>query len=283
MQLWFQEDHDGAMRVAYKIRSILYQGRSPFQSIQVLESENFGKMMIIDDMVMVTEADEFVYHELISHVPILLHKNPKRVLVIGGGDGGAVRELLRHDSLEEVVICELDELVLEKAKEFLPSLSSGFYDPRTTINIGDGVVYLRNMESASFDIIIVDSTDPVGPGEVLFSKNFYGDVARCLKPGGLMVCQSESAWYHRDTHQLIHGNLSSNFSHLKPYMGFVPSYPQGLWTWTLAANHPIDVHACSWERFDKVKTELKYLNEDIYRSCFALPNFYLKKLIRNKY
>ncbi len=278
MQLWFQENHNEDLRIAYKVKDVLFRGRSEFQTVEILETESYGRMMVIDEMVMVTEADEFVYHELIAHVPALLHPHPQHAVVIGGGDGGTIRELLRHPSFHSIVMCEIDALVIEAAKDFLPTLSQGFSDARTTIKIGDGIDYIKKLPDATVDLIVIDSTDPIGPGESLFTKEFYGQVARCLAPRGIMVCQSESAWYDRKIHQKIQGNLRSCFAHVKPYIGFVPSYPQGLWTWTLASHDPLETEAFSQERFSQIKNQLRYLNEELLHSCFALPNFYQNKI-----
>ena len=276
MQLWFTEEDDKTIRLGYRVEDVLYRERSEFQMVEVLDTSAYGKMLVIDGFVMTTEADEFVYHEMIAHVPLCLHKDPRQVLVIGGGDGGTIREVLRHDTVERAVLCEIDEKVVEASRQFLPSIAGKLDDPRCEVRIGDGVAFIKEHTDA-FDVIIIDSTDPIGPGEGLFSREFYKSVANALKSDGLMVAQSESPWYAPEILQRIQRNIRGGFEHAAPYLGSVPTYPRGLWSWTLAANHPINPTAFDRRRLEAFADELKYLTPELLPGAFALPPFVAKK------
>jgi len=278
LNLWYTEENNGNIRYGYKAKSVLFHEQSEFQSVDVIETEAFGKMMLIDSLVMITDVDEFVYHEMISHIPVCLHGKPKRVVVIGGGDGGTVRELLKYDCIEEIVLCEIDDVVIKAARQHFPEVSSGFDNPRVKINVGDGVAYMKNHQAGVLDLVIVDSTDPIGPGEGLFSKDFYRSVAKSLRPDGLMAAQSESPWYDKGVLQRIKNNVSAGFSEVKNYMGAVPTYPRGFWSWTIAGNRKIDPKEYDRKLFDSVKKDLQYLNDDMMTAVFALPTFYRNKL-----
>lgn len=278
MELWFQEEHDSHMRLGYRIRDVLFSERSPWQKVEVVDSRAWGKMLLIDGMVMLTEKDEFVYHEMISHIPVLMHRHPRQVMIIGGGDGGTVRELLKHDSIEKILLCELDDLVLEASRRFFPEVACGLDDDRVEIFIGDGLEKIAAMPSAGMDLVLVDSTDPAGPGEVLFGREFYRSVAAVLKPDGLMACQSESPWYDGDMLRRIHDNIGSAFTTRLPWTGPVPTYPTGFWSWTLAGNHRFNAGDICRERFRGVRDQLHYLEEDMLPGIFAIPRFYRDKL-----
>lgn len=280
MQLWFQEEQDANQRLSYKIKDVLYKGQSPFQSVHVVTSEAYGNMLLIDGLVMITDLDEFVYHEMIAHVPALHHKAPENVVVIGGGDGGTVRELLKHPEIKKITLCEIDELVVNTSKEFFPKVACGLDDPRVDVKIADGIAYMKSLEEGSVDIVIVDSTDPIGPGEGLFTGEFYRSVSKALRDDGLMVCQSESPWYDEQILRKIQKNVSSGFDHVYPYIGAVPTYPRGFWSWTLATKKPGFDPACYDEtRFKKIESNgLSYLTQPLMSAVFALPAFYKKTL-----
>lgn len=274
---WLTEEDFGQIRYSYALKDRLYSRRSNFQKIDVVETEAYGRMLLLDDLVMITEVDEFVYHELISHIPVCYHRNPKKVLVIGGGDGGTVRELAKYDFLEEIVLCELDEEVVRVSKEYFPEVAQGFNDKRVRFAFEDGVVLVRNTKN-QFDIIIVDSTDPVGPGEVLFTKEFYRDVKAALKPGGMMVAQTECPWFNGSILRNITSRISANFDYVNPYIAPVPTYPRGMWSWTIGTDANFQAGDYNRNRFDSVSQGLEFLNVDTMSSVFALPTFYRKKL-----
>lgn len=283
MQYWFTEyEANKSFSYSYLIEDIVYRGKSDFQTVDIVRTPLFGRMMVIDGCVMLVESDEFVYHELIAHIPVCMHQGePGNVLVIGGGDGGTLRELTKYNCIDRVTLCEIDELVIEASKQHLPFVASGFDDDRVNVQICDGIRYLRDQPEDSFDLVIIDSTDPVGPGEVLFSSDFYQSAARVLKPNGLMVAQTESPWMDRNMLGTIKANIEAGFKYTYPYVAPVPSYPRGFWSWTLASQERLDIPTqCNWKRFHQVNSGLEYLNEKTMTAVFALPNFYLKKLGR---
>ena len=193
MSLWFTENDFEEIQYGYAIKDILYSGRSEFQDLKVYETKAYGRMLVLDDFVMLTESDEFVYHEMISHIPMAYSQNPKKVLVVGGGDGGTVRELAKYKDLEKIVLCEIDKKVVDVSREFFPGLTSALDDPRVEIVYKDAVEFIKSSK-AHWDIILIDSTDPIGPGEGLFTGSFYKSVKEALTPNGIMVAQTESPW-----------------------------------------------------------------------------------------
>lgn len=281
MELWFTErDPEGLIQTGWQTEDVLFTGKSEFQSVEVIKTTAYGNMLVLDGCVMCTDEDEFVYHEMIAHVPALLHKNPKSAVVIGGGDGGTVRELLKHKSIEKIVLCEIDAMVVDACRKFFPDVACGLDDKRVEVRIGDGVAYMKEQNQA-FDIAIIDSTDPVGVGEGLFSPDFYRSVARSLRPGGVMVAQSESPWMKRESLERIHRNILGGFKHKKTYVGAIPTYPRGLWSWTMAAQEPINPASFDKERFSSIESGLKYLSKEKMVSVFDLPPFFREKLAKN--
>jgi spermidine synthase len=279
MELWFTEQEQDRLRLSLKVENVLFRGVSEFQAVEVLETAAYGRMLVLDGCVMCTDRDEFVYHEMIAHIPALLHAAPKKVVVIGGGDGGTVRELLKHKAVEKIVLCEIDAMVVDSARKYFPALASGLADPRVEVRIGDGVAYMRELEN-EVDIVVVDSTDPIGPGEGLFSGEFYRSVARSLRKGGIMVAQSESPWYERDALIRIHKNISAGFAHRYSYVGSIPTYPRGLWSWTMASATPLDPESLRKPsaRFERISRGLKYLTPGLAAGAFDLPPFYREKI-----
>ena len=279
MQLWYYEDYEDGVKLGLAAKEVLFRDKSDFQTVDVIETEAYGRMLLLDGLVMTTDKDEFVYHELIAHVPALNHKKPERVVVIGGGDGGTVRELLKHPEIKEIVLCEIDGMVVEVCEKYFPEIAKGIRDPRVKLNIGDGIAYMAEHEANSLDLVVVDSTDPIGPGEGLFSGAFYKSVAKALKSDGLMVCQSEGLWHPPAVLQRIHKNVSAGFAYVYPYIASIPTYPKGTWSWTMASKNAIDVKNFDKARLKKIEaTNLKYLNEDLMTGVFALPNFFKAKL-----
>ncbi len=281
MEVWYYEQYGEDLKAGFKTTDILFRGKSEYQTVDVIETAAYGRMLLLDGLVMCTDKDEFVYHEMISHVPALNHPKPEKIVVIGGGDGGTVRELLKHPEVKEIVLCEIDGMVVESCEKYFPEIASGIRDSRVKVNIGDGVAYMMEHAPGTLDIVLVDSTDPIGPGEGLFSGDFYRSVARALKPDGIMACQSESPWHDDPILKRIYKNVSAGFKHIYPYVGSIPTYPKGMWSWTMASNQPLDVKKFDLERFKKLdrSTELKYLNEELMSGVFAIPNFFKKKMM----
>lgn len=278
MKNWFYEDEEGELRCGYAIDAELLRVKSDFQEIRVVNSLAYGKMLLIDDIVMITEHDEFVYREMISHIPVCNSADPCDVLIIGGGDGGVVREVVRYPEVRTVTLCEIDRAVIDVCKEHFPELTQGLHDKRVKVEIADGHSYVADSKTDSYDVVIVDSTDPVGPGLRLFTSEFYRAVARVLRDGGVMAAQTESPWAHPELLRRINGNIKSAFKWVLPYIGTVPTYPRGMWSWTLAANNVVNPAKFSRNRFESVEPHLRYLTSALMVSSFNLPRFYMQKL-----
>jgi len=284
LDLWYQERHNNENSFGLHVTKVLHSEQTKYQKVDVFETSGFGRVLTLDGLMMCTDRDEFVYHELIAHVPLVSHPNPKRVLIIGGGDGGTLREVLRHSSVEEAVLCEIDGGVVEAAKRFFPELSKEMNNPRAKICIEDGVEYVKNAKDASFDVVIVDSADPIGPGVGLFSGDFYSQVKRILTPDGIVVAQCESPWENSFDLAKIYGNLKSAFSNVYAMVGSIPSYPYGYWSWGVASNkiNPIqDLHV---EKAKRIEKSTKYYNSELHKAAFAIPNFLkhrLKEVVSN--
>lgn len=252
----------------------LYSGRSEFQKIDVYQHEHFGRVLTLDDLVQTTQRDEFCYHEMLVH-PALASREPERVLVIGGGDGGTLRHVLMH-GVRACVMCEIDGEVVRVSRELMPTLSDGaFDDPRSELVIGDGAGYVASRE-AEFDAILVDSTDPIGAATVLFSEGFYASCRRALKPDGILVSQTGSPMYQGAEFRTALGNMRTAFASVETYLGFVPTYPGVLWSFTSATNGtPLsqtsrsDVEA----RLRARRIAAGFYSPDVHASAFALPPF----------
>ena len=214
MQLWFSEMQTPNVKFSIRVERQLYSGQSEFQRIDVFESPEFGRFLTLDGYMMLTERDEFIYHEMITHVPLAVHPKVKRVLVIGAGDGGVIRELVRYPEIEDIDLVEIDELVVEVCRKYLPQTACRLDDPRVHIHYEDGLKYIRSCED-EYDLILVDSTDPFGPGEGLFTREFYGNCFKALKDDGIMINQHESPFYAEDAAacQSMH-DLPGSHSHL---------------------------------------------------------------------
>ena len=202
--LWVEEKFSDFLGLRFKVENVLFSGKSDFQTVDVVETKGHGKMLLNDGLIMVTERDEFAYHDMISHLPLFVHPNPKNVLVIGGGDGGTAREVIRHKSVEKCTMVEIDAMVVEACKEHIPQTASALDNPKINLIIGDGVQFVKETKE-KFDVIIVDSTDPIGPAQPFFGEAFYQDVFNCLTDDGIVVSQGESSWYAMDIQQSLLG------------------------------------------------------------------------------
>jgi spermidine synthase len=272
VDLWYSEKIGGNAGFTVRIERQLLHLTSEYQTIDIFETSLYGKFLVIDGAVMLTEADEFVYHESITHVPLGWLSDPRHALIIGGGDGGTARELLRYPSIERLTMVEIDREVIEASKKFFPTLSNSFGDPRLEVRIQDGARFVKEARG-KFDLIIVDSTDPVGPGKVLFSEEFYRDCSRLLRTGGILTAQTESP-YDRNNHHVIrdiYTNLRGVFENARMYLASIPTYPFGLWSFALASDR-IDPLVDPPAAHD-VPRGLKYYNRRLGRSVFELPNF----------
>ena len=281
MELWFTERHTNGVNFSIKVDRQLFSGQSEFQRIDIFDSKEFGRFLALDGYMMLTEKDEFIYHEMIVHVPMAAHPNVKKVLVIGAGDGGVIRELCRYETIETIDMVEIDELVVEVSKKYLPTTACCFDDPRLNIFYQDGLRFVRTKEN-EYDLIIVDSTDPFGPGEGLFTKEFYGNCFKALNETGIMVNQHESPFYQTDAiaMQRAHKRIVESFPISRVYQAHIPTYPSGHWLFGFASKkyHPIkDFQKTKWNARG-MKT--KYYNTGIHVGSFALPN-YVEELLRD--
>jgi spermidine synthase len=274
MELWFTENHTENVRFSIKVDKQLYSSQSDFQRIDIFESKEFGRFLTLDGYMMLTEKDEFIYHEMMVHVPMSVHPNVKKVLVIGGGDGGTVRELSRYDYIESIDLVEIDEEVVEACKKYLGQTACGFEDKRVKVYYDDGLKFVRKYVN-EYDLILVDSTDPFGPGEGLFTKEFYGNCCKALKEDGIMVNQHESPFYPNDAvaMQRAHKRIVESFPIARVYQAHIPTYPSGHWLFGFASKkyHPIDDQDVARWKAQGLKT--RYYNEQLHRGAFALPNY----------
>ena len=279
MELWYTEQHTDDVRFSIKVESQLHSSQSDFQRIDVFESKEFGKFFTLDGLMMVTEKDEFIYHDMIVHVPMATNPEIKKVLVIGAGDGGTVRELTRYETIEQIDMVEIDKKVVDISLEFFPQTSCKLNDPRVNLFFEDGLKFVRNKEN-EYDLIIVDSTDPFGPGEGLFTKEFYGNCFKALNESGILVNQHESPYYsaYAASMQRAHKRIREFFPICGVYQAHIPTYPSGHWLFGFASKKfdPLtDLDAAKWNALG-LKT--KYYNTDLHKGCFALPN-YVKEML----
>jgi spermidine synthase len=273
LDLWVEEQHQDTLRLGYKVKRTLFSGESDFQQIDIVETEGFGKMLFNDSIAMISERDEFVYHEMISHVPLFIHPGVKRALVIGGGDGGTVREILRHPCVEHCRLVEIDPLVVEGCKKHIPLTAAALSDPRAEVTIADGVAYVAETDER-YDLVIIDSTDPIGPATPLFGEGFYSNVRRVLNPGGIVVSQAESPFYEAERQLSMMRILSKQFDRVHLYNYTNLTYPGGLWSFTFA----VDGDLCPIGDFDAKRVSesgltFRYYNAALHRAAFALPEF----------
>ena len=281
MQLWFSEPHSEHVKFSVQVERQLYSAQSEFQRIDVFESKEFGRFLTLDGIMMLTERDEFIYHEMITHVGMAVHPNPKRILVVGAGDGGVIRELTRYTHIEHIDLVEIDELVVKVAKEYLPQTACSFDDPRVHIYYADGLKHVRRCEDV-YDMIIVDSTDPFGPGEDLFTKEFYGNCYKALKEDGIMINQHESPFYEQDAEamQRAHKRIVESFPISRVYQAHIPTYPSGHWLFGFASKkyHPVkDLNVAAWKEHG-LKT--RYYTPKLHVGSFYLPA-YVEELLKN--
>lgn len=281
MPNWFTEILHKDLAQQLRMDELLYEGHTRFQKAQVFANGRLGKVLVLDDVVQTTLGDEFVYHEMMAHVPLFAHGAPKTALIIGGGDGGLLEEALKHKSLERVTMVELDGGVVDLAKAHFQELNNGaFDDPRTNLIIGDGAKFAAETEDR-FDVIMIDSTDPQGPGEVLFSKTFYGDCQRCLNPGGVLVTQNGVPFLQAAELADSIGHFRALFQDGAAYVITVPTYAFGMmalgWATDDLALRQIPLETLE-TRFAAAGFETNYYSPEVHKACFALP-MYVKRII----
>ena len=281
MEFWFSEQHTPDVKLSIRVERQLYSGNSGFQRIEVFESPEFGRFLTLDGYMMLTEKDEFIYHEMITHVPMAVHPNPKSILVIGGGDGGTVRELLKYATVERIDLVEIDEEVVDVCRRYLPQTAKCLdnTDGRIHFFYEDGLKYIRHCEDM-YDIIIVDSTDPFGPGEGLFTMEFYGNCEKALHNDGIMVNQHESPFYDEDAYamQRAHKRIVNSFDMCRVYQAHIPTYPSGHWLFVFATKKYHPLHDFDPERWQRLGIDTKYYTTNLHKGAFYVPA-YVEKLL----
>ncbi|SKA79666.1 spermidine synthase [Caloramator quimbayensis] len=275
MEMWLREMQIENAAMTYKIKETLVRKKTKYQDLAIVDTEAFGKMLVLDGIVQTTIKDEFVYHEMITHIPLFTHPNPKKVLVVGGGDGGAIREILKHPSVEKAVLCEIDEDVITECKKYLPEISCALDDKRCEVFVGDGIKYVKEHKN-EFDVIIVDSTDPFSIAEGLFGGNFYKDIFEALTEDGIFIAQTETPFFLPDTVRKVFNDAKSIFPVTKLFMAAIPTYPGGYWSFTVGSKK-YDPSQADTSKIPHLDT--KYYTPELHRACFVLPK-YVEEVIK---
>lgn len=272
MDLWITEYQTSSLGFSCKATETLRVKQTPFQHLSVVHTEQFGRMLLLDGMVQTTEKDEFVYHEMITLIALNSHPRPENVLVIGGGDGGTLREVVRHPAVTQGTLVEIDEEVIKASRDFFPNHSCSFNESKSQLIIADGIKYIKE-HANTYDVVIVDSTEPVGPAQELFSPAFYESAYNALKDDGMLVVQSESPFFNEDVIKMAFGGIKQFFPITKLYLAAIPTYPSGLWSFTVGSKQydPETV-------VNNVNLECKYYTPEIHQAAFKLPAF-VKKII----
>ena len=274
---YIEERYKAGFNVQFAVTKRLYHERSEFQDVEIVETTHHGRMLFNDGCVMLSERDEAIYHEMMAHVPLFVHPNPRRVLIIGGGDGGTAREVLRHPSVETCVMVEIDGKVVESCREFIPKTAAKLNDPRLRLVIDDGVRFV-DQTNETFDVVLVDSTDPVGPAQPLFGPEFYRNVHRILDSHGIVVAQGETPFYEPEAQLAMMKVMGQFFRIVKPFNFTNMTYPGGLWTFMFAAKTHHPQREFDAERVQNFEGEFFYYNDAIHVAAFMLPTFMYQQL-----
>ncbi len=267
---WFDETFKDQVRLGLRVRRSLLHSKSEYQTIDIVDTEPYGVTLLLDGAMMTSVREEYFYHEMLVHPALTVAPSIRRVLVVGGGDGGTVREVLRYREVERVILCEIDALVTEACKTHMADFHVPWDDPRLTLVFRDGVAYVRE-EGEPFDVILIDGADPVGPAEGLFTSPFHESCKRRLTRGGVLALQSEAPFLMREDFLRIVRSLRGVFPRVHPYFGPAPIYPSGSWSFTFASA-TVDAHPPMPERLEQIETRCRYYNRDIHRAAFAQPN-----------
>ncbi|KUG03174.1 spermidine synthase [hydrocarbon metagenome] len=274
-QLWFYERHTSGYGVHWKINKVLHAEKTQYQELAIIDTVECGKTLVLDGNIQVSEMDEFIYHEMIAHTAMNSHPHPEKILIIGGGDGGTAREVLKHDTVLQVDLVEIDHRVIENSRIYLPSMACSFDDPRLNLHIEDGIQFVRDAKEC-YDMVIIDSSDPIGPAVQLYGREFYLNVYNKLNDDGMIVVQSESPVFYQDIFVNVFQNLSSVFDKVKVCLAPIMTYTSGPWSFTVGSK--------KWdpERIAGDKKQingLKYYNEHVHKGAFILPQF-IKEMLR---
>ena len=268
---WFFED-DMPLAVAVKIKSSLNLTKSKYQKIEILDSVCMGKVMLLDDKLMLTDKDEFYYHEVIAHTSLSIHPNPKKIIVIGGGDGGTIREVFKYKTVEEIELVEIDEEVINLSKKYFPEVACDLDNPKLKIKVNDAIEYIKNVKERSCDVILCDSTDPLGFALGLISKEHYKNSSKALKEDGIYITQSGSLTIQEKEFKTALENMRTAFKYVDALISVAPTYPGCLWSYLMASNKPID---------KKIKHmpqgKLQYWNPEMHEKVFIKPTWLQEK------
>lgn len=272
MASWYDETFEGHTRFGLRVEATLASEQSPFQKVEVIETTRFGRVLVVDGVFMTSERDEFLYHEMLVHPALTTAPRVDRVLVVGGGDGGTVREVLRHPDVSACVMIEIDEVVVEVSKRHLPRIGTAWEDPRLDVRFQDGIDYVQSSDDDPYDVILLDGTDPVGPGAVLFDDSFFRGCKRMLRAEGVMALQSGSPLLTLGPFLETQRKLRASFTEVHPYFGPVPLYSAGVWSWTWCSDqgHP---RRPLRERQARIASGCRAYNAEIHQAAFALPSY----------
>ncbi len=266
MQLWFTEEWLNGFLISVQIKQVVFTKQTKYQKLAIFDTVEFGRILTLDNVIQTTEKYEYLYHESLVHVPLFSHKNPERVLIIGGGDGGTLREVMHHPQVKQAVMVDIDGDVIEASKKHLHLWNSGFDDPRATVLIRNGLEFVANTDQ-KFDVVLVDSTDPEGPGEALFKSEFYASIAKILRPGGQLCAQTESPIATPNMVRDIYQRIAQVFPMTKLYTAPVPSYPGGWWSFTCGS---LDGDPAKPVRKPDISWGLKFYSPEIHERLFVL-------------
>lgn len=277
MEFWLTEEHTEGYSVNWKVKETIFTEQTEFQHLAVVDTYELGKALILDGIVQTTEFDEFIYHEMIAHPAMLSHPKPECVLVIGGGDGGAVREIIKHPSIKHVDLVEIDDKVISACRKYFPNISCALSDSRVDVIVADGTQYIRN-KIDYYDVIVIDSSDPVGPSTELFGLDFYSNVFKALKKDGLMVAQSESPVFYRATTKRVRKYIANTFPIFTTYLAPIPTYTGGFWSFTMGSKiyNPLLAKPAA-ENINQLNTS--YLTPELLTACYCLPKF-IKNILK---
>lgn len=279
MELWYTEEHTDNVRWSIKVDKHLYNVQSDFQRIDIFDSYEFGRVLTLDGLMMVNEKDEFIYHDMISHVAMAVNPDVENVLIIGGGDGGTAREMTRYPNVKRIDMVEIDELVVTSSIEYLPITASKLSDPRVNLFYVDGIEFVKD-KKGTYDLILVDSTDPIGPGEGLFTTEFYRNCYEALTEKGILINQNESPYYPHYAHEMkrASGKIKEIFPVSMTYQFHMPTYPSGHWLFGFASKGLHPINDMQKEKWESIGLKTKYYNTDIHKGAFMLPT-YVKEML----
>ncbi len=271
MTLWYDEVFEGTARYGVRVERTVFSGKSEYQTVEIFDTTLFGRCLTIDGIFMTSEKDEHYYHEMLVHPAMMTAASRKRVLVIGGGDGGTVREVCRYEDVERVLMVEIDRMVVEACREHLPTIGSSWDDPRLEVRFEDATRFVREAEEGPFDVVLLDGTDPVGPGVGLFDLGFFEACKKMLAPGGVFVMQSESPFLFEEAFLNVQRDLRRIYRRVHPFFGPVPLYASGNWSWTWASDEA-DPRRLDEEAAECIERHTRYWNREIHLAALALPN-----------